>query len=284
MKHQHIEMRNFASEDFTPEDRVPQEAPSGTFRADGGRAARRFPLMDADAGHCEDREADSEVISGSAPSRHVWIVRSGILRLQRYAFDGRRQILSLLLPGEIVGFEGQFREGVSVETVTKGSLCRIDRRKFDTILTQSETLRAELFRQQQDQLDRLHWLTWSLGALGPEVRLSAFLALSTTFMPYRTLPDGSGLLSMILPRKDVADLLATTVETICRILHKLSGTGVIEIEDRGNFKINDLDRLIALGQIEGLFDRMARSLSARRYSLDVQSDAQSDCKLCSCNA
>lgn len=217
----------------------------------------------ADARSRESRKPDSEVMSGSVPGRDVWFIRSGILRLQRHAYDGRRQILSLLLPGEIFGFSGEFRDGVTVETVTQSELYRIDRWVFDTILNTNDDVRADLFRQKQEQLDRLHWLTWSLGALSPEQRLCAFLALSTRFMPCQPLPDGTTILSMQLPRADIADLLGTTVETICRSIRRLAESGVIEIKDSSHFRILDLKQLMVLGQIEGNFDRMVCGIVER---------------------
>ena len=234
------------------------------------------------ARHREDRSPDSIVISGGAPSFDLWFIRSGILRLQRHSYNGRRQILSLFLPGEIVGFDGELREGATVETATQSGLCRIDRRKFDKMVDQVNTLRAELFRQKHEQLDRLHWLTWSLGALAPEERLCAFLALSSKFMPYQTLPDGTGVLSVQLPRKDIADLLGTTVETISRIVHKLAERGVIEIRDPSHFRLLDLPRLIAIGQIDGIFDRMSIGLARRRNRLDVLLAPNRDRPVCFC--
>ncbi|MBC7478022.1 MAG: Crp/Fnr family transcriptional regulator [Pseudorhodobacter sp.] len=222
------------------------------------------------------------MIAGGVPSRDVWFVRSGILRLQRYSSDGRRQILSLFLPGEIVGFEGEFREGLSVETVTQSSLCRIDRRKFDMMLNRNDDLRAELYRQKQDQLDRLHWLTWSLGALAPEQRFCAFLTLSTHFMPYQALPDGTAILSVQLPRTDIADLLGTTVETICRITRKLSESGAIEIYTPSQFRIVDLKQLAALGRMEGGFETMVRRIVERRSRLDDLAEQTSGSPVCSC--
>jgi len=114
----------------------------------------------------------------------------------------------------------------------------------------------------------LHWLTWSLGALSPEERFCAFLALSTRFMPYQAQPDGSAIVSMQMPRIDIADLLGTTVETICRINRKLAKAGIIEIKDPSHFRIPDLRRLTSLGQIDGSFDRMVRGIIERRYRLD----------------
>lgn len=230
------------------------------------------PIPCGDCWHCDQRSADSEVVSSDTPSQDIWLVRRGLLRLQRYSYEGRRQILSLFLPGEIIGYEGQLREGMSVETVTESTLCRIKRQSFEGMLSVNCRLRAELFRQKRDQLDRLHWLTWSLGALGPGERLSAFLALSSQFMPYQRLPDGSGILSMQLPRRDIADLLATTVETVSRVLHKLSDQGLVELRDPARFRLVDLEGLIALGQIKSQFDRVALGLAARRERIDLLAD------------
>ena len=271
----------------------PREVPNRTLVQIGDLACKRvsgmrcgLPLgktmVCGDARHRADREPDSEVISGGARSHDIWLIRSGILRLQRHAYDGRRQILSLFFPGEIIGFEGEFREGVSVETATQSGLCRIDRRWFDKMVDQNDVLRAELFRQKQDHLDRLHWLTWSLAALKPEERLCAFLALSSKFMPYQPLPDGTGILSLYLARKDIADLLGTTVESISRIVHRLADTGIIEIRDPAHFRFLDLPKLIALGKVDGHFDRMAFSIARRRGQLEGLITGGTESSICFC--
>lgn len=278
MKHSLISMRQATNSNIVPVD-------IQACTKFGGRRCGLplgMPRICGDARHREDRAPDSEVMAGGAPSHDLWLIRKGILRLQRYSYDGRRQILSLFLPGEIVGFDAELREGVSVETATHSSLCRIDRRKFEAMVDQNDSLRAELLRQKQDQLDRLHWLTWSLAARGPKERLCAFLALSIKFMPYQPLPDGTGVLSMQLPRKDIADLLATTVESISRIVHKLSETGVIEIRNPTQFRILDMPRLIAIGQIEGLLDVMTID-RAKRHNRHVELVPQgSDSPVCFC--
>ena len=239
-------------------------ARNGLSPSRGGRGLTlELSTLCADVRHHEDRAPDSGVIAGGAGKDDVWFIRSGILRLQRYGYDGRRQIMSLFLPGEIIGCAGEFREGVNVEAVTHSRLCRIDRRKFEIVLNKSSELRAGLFHQKLDQLDRLRWLTWSLGALTPEQRLCAFLALSTRFMPCDPLPDGTTILSMQLPRVDIADLLGTSVETICRINRKLADSGVIKLEDSSHFRILDLEKMKALGQITENFDRMVRGTVMR---------------------
>jgi CRP-like cAMP-binding protein len=202
-------------------------------------------------------EANMPVIAGSDLNRSVWMVKSGLLRLQRHGQDGKRQILSLILPGEIVGYESNWREGLSIETATRCELCRCDRREYDARLESDPVLRRAFYLQQQDQLERLRWLTWSIGALRPEERLSAFFALAIQFMPWQPLPDGTGVLTILLPRADIADLLATTVETISRFLHRLDGAGVVRIEDPSHLRLLDLQDLRARGCIEQSFDRLS---------------------------
>jgi CRP-like cAMP-binding protein len=241
-----------------------------------------IPMTCGDLRHREDLPPDTEVISGGEADHDIWLVRSGILRLQRYSVDGRRQILSLFLPGEIVGYDNRLRDGVSVETVIPSGLCRLDRRKFDTLFASNRVLRTDLLRQQQDQLDRLRWLTWSIGALNPEERLSAFLALSSRFMPYDPLPDGTGILSMQLPRADIADLLATTVETISRMTHRLSEAGLIRIIDPAHFRLLDLERLTSRGRIEAIFNRMSRTSLKLHDRLKALADPPPDTLVCFC--
>ncbi|MCU0904848.1 MAG: Crp/Fnr family transcriptional regulator [Tabrizicola sp.] len=260
---------NFVAEGSTPQRAV---APFGAGLRNNANALRcglplGIPTACGDLRNRQELAPDSEVISGTGRSRDVWFVRTGILRLQRYSYDGQRQILSLYLPGDFVGYDGRLREDMSVETVTQSGLCRLGKRSLDALFSRDRALYEDFLQQQQGQLDWLHWLTWSLGALGPEERLSAFLALSCRFMPYQPLPDGSGILSVVMPRTDIADLLATSVETICRTVHKLAETGVIEIRDPSHFRILDLGRLTALGQVVGSYDRLTRGIAERKARL-----------------
>jgi CRP-like cAMP-binding protein len=269
-------------------DAAPEQDALGPDRA-GQRFSRMgcvlplgIPAACGDARHRINLPANSEVLLGGRPERHVWFVRTGILRLQRYAVDGRRQILSLFLPGDIPGYNSPLRDGVSVETAMQSGLCRIDKPRFEMMLGKDRQLLTEICRQQQDQLDRLHWLTWSLGALGPEERLCAFLALSCRFMPYQPPPDGTGVLSMQLSRTDIADLLGTTVESISRIVRRLDDAGIIAIVDPAHFRILDLKALTTMGKIADRFDRMTQGLVARRDRMARLTGPAADSPVCLC--
>lgn len=200
-----------------------------------------------------DLPPDQTLLEEGSRSESVWILRSGILRSERFGFDGRRQILSLILPGELVGHDPACGESFGVATATSCTVCRIDRRLFAKRLESSPDLRRAMYLQEADQLDQLRWLTWAIGALRPDKRLCAFLALSTRFMPFQPMADGSGMLTMQISRSDIADLLATTAESISRITHRLADAGILMIKDAGHFQIVDLQTLIAMGHVDRAF-------------------------------
>lgn len=201
------------------------------------------------SGHPVTLKADCPLMTHQSPGRDIWLLEAGILRLSRFNRDGRRQIVSFWLPGEILGYEKAIPEDMSVETATPCCLQRLDRRCFEAQLADDRTALSTVLHHQQIMLDRLRWLTWSIGALRPDERLCAFMAMSCRFMPYQELPDGSGILTMLLPRPDIADLLATSVESISRITHRLAGDGVLEIRDPAHFRILDHARLKQLGRL-----------------------------------
>ena len=79
-------------------------------------------------------------------------------------------------------------------------------------------------------------------------------------MPYTPLPEGGGLLTVELPRADIADLLGITVETISRVTRRLEAEGIIRIRTAQSFEIPDLGRLVRIGCYEttiGLIDTPA---------------------------
>ncbi|MFP1645459.1 Crp/Fnr family transcriptional regulator [Pontitalea aquivivens] len=196
---------------------------------------------------------DHMLIGEDTPAAAVWIVRRGVLRVQRYGADGRRQIMGLFLPGEVTEKLLTDRAGTCVETATAVELCRLDRRAFAEVLAREPGLRRALTQQRLARLGRMRWMIWALGALRPDERICAFLALATRFLPVQPLPDGTLALTVSLPRSDIADLLGTSAETYSRVTHRLQDAGVIDILDPEHFRIHALDALIRKGCAEQAF-------------------------------
>lgn len=195
--------------------------------------------------HREHVTADTVIWHDELRVSKVGIVLEGYLRFQRYGRDGRRQILNLTVPGDLFGHESLGQTGYTLEAATDVVLCCFDRNTFDRLLCEDRSLRHALYRHRAAQIERLRWLTWTIGVLRPDERLVAFLLNATGFMPFQPMPDGGGILTVAISRRDIADLLATTTETLCRVLKGLEREGILEMIDPARIRLFDRDTLAA---------------------------------------
>lgn len=191
------------------------------------------------------------------------IVRNGYLRLQRYSMDGRRQIVSLVPSGEVVGEVEETHGDYELEAATGLGLCRLDRRELHRLMDEEGELRQVVRGQYVERLEAIRQLTWALCLLTPRERFCAFLIRATRVMPYHLLPDGKGVLTLELPRADIADFLGTSKESISRVSHQLASEGFIEILNPQHFLIPDLDALARQGAVTTSATRTHRALRSR---------------------
>ena len=197
-------------------------------------------LVEYPANHCFWNE--------DSASGFIGLVHEGHLRMLRYSAEGRRQIMLLVHPAEIIGEGVETRTGYNLEAATPVRLCRIERPAFDRLMQSYPQLGRAVSRQCVERLDRLRRSIWSLGLQTPEERLCGFLADATRVMPFAAAGRG-GTLTMPLPRADIADYLGTTRETISRLTYKLLADGLIVIHDARSFHIPDLARLRRAGAL-----------------------------------
>lgn len=216
------------------------------------RLTSRQSWLDLPANH----QLPCENPSGS----YAGVLVRGYLRVVHYAEDGGRQIVDLRCPGEFIGFRGLNTDRLVLETATKVRICRFDDGEYNRLITSRPDFRRIVYAQVKSEIDRLRHFTWSIGALDPKARLAAFLVLATRFMPWRPLTGGGGILTIELPRADIADLLGTTIESISRITQKMARDGVIRIHDPRHLEIFDPEMLVnssAMGGL-GVSDRVPR--------------------------
>ncbi len=141
----------------------------------------------------------------------VGILVRGMLRSVYHGQDGRRHVMSLVFPGELIGSH-LMRPSLSLEAVLDSRLCRLSGSAYARLAARAPGFRDLIREQTEADLERLRYLTLALGALNPEQRLASFLSLMIKVMPWQPYPSGGGMLTVLLPRADIADLLAISVE------------------------------------------------------------------------
>ncbi|OWY07999.1 MULTISPECIES: Crp/Fnr family transcriptional regulator [Thioclava] len=189
--------------------------------------------------------ANERLCEEDVSCEHIALVQRGMLRMQSHSLSGRRKITGLVSPGDSIGQLLNGHRDTAIEAVIDTDLCLFEAATFAQLIDQEPELRRALCRQAESWVEKARRLSWLLGAFAPAARLRALLLLSRHIMPWQALPDGGGVLTMLLPRQDIADLLATTQETVSRSLHQFQKDGLIDILNTRQFRLNDLDALAA---------------------------------------
>ncbi|MCB1334938.1 MAG: Crp/Fnr family transcriptional regulator [Roseivivax sp.] len=183
-------------------------------------------------------------------SEFLGVIRRGYARRSTVRISGKRVLLGLAVPGDIVGgfmdqpSDSDFEAGTDVE------LCLYDKATVKHQIEHNPRFRQKILQEMLTQHRRLLGELWRNGTLNSRERITAFLVTAAQVMPVETLPDGGVVLSMEIDRRDWADLTNTTVETISRTLRDLEEKGLITSLTPYRFKIRNIEELAALAVMD----------------------------------
>lgn len=167
------------------------------------------------------------IICEGEPAASFFNVVSGIVKLFRIMLDGRIQIVGFRTAGEFFGLSGAEKYNVTAQAITEVELCRFSREKLKALQDLPE-VRAELLKLSQCQLDAAEEQVLLLGRKTAREKVASFLQHYAGKLP----GDASkGPANKVLPisRKDMADFLGLTIETVSRTLGTFVEKGLITI-------------------------------------------------------
>ncbi len=180
--------------------------------------------------------ADEEIYGESEPARYLYKVVAGAVRTYKVLIDGRRQIGDFYLPGDIFGLENGQVHAFSAEAITKCKVLVINHGALVARARNDKEVAFELWSLTGQEMRRLQDHVLLLIKNAPE-RVAAFL-LS---MAERLSADSSVELPM--SRRDIADHLGLTIETVSRSLTQIENTGAVEFPSRRRFVLRDRSAL-----------------------------------------
>ena len=144
-------------------------------------------------------------------------VLDGLVRTCRFYYDGRRQLTNFHFHGDVFGWEtGRYWSSAEVVTETT-RLRRLDRPSVD--------LDRALQRAEQRNL--------LLGQRTAGERVAAFLLMVAERY------QGLEAVPLAMPREDIGDYLALTVETGCRMMRALARRRTVDFDGPHRFRILD---------------------------------------------
>lgn len=202
---------------------------------------------------------------GEEPGTLFWIESGWAMRFKNLA-NGRRQILNLLLPGDICDLQGlvDTRADHSVTTLTPAMICEVDKARFREVLaTEPEIANALLWSVVQEEgILREHIVR--IGRRSARVRLSHLLL---ELVRRQALGGGpsDGRIEAVLTREVLADCLGLTPVHVSRTLSALRAADIVRLEEGGTIRIIDIAALAA----DADYDTRYLHLSRPAHLLDI---------------
>lgn len=178
----------------------------------------------------------------------LYAIRSGSVKTYVSTEDGRVQITGFHLAGELLGLSAldsrQYSsEARALETM---SVCKVEISRLDEIARQIPTIHYQMMRIMSGQIRHDEELLLLLGKRSAEERLAAFLIGLSRRFASRNYSGTQFRLSM--SRLDIGNYLGIAEETVCRILSRFQGDGLITA-DRRQICLKDLKRLGAVARV-----------------------------------
>jgi CRP-like cAMP-binding protein len=165
---------------------------------------------------------------------------SGAARRCVIRLDGRRQIVDLLLPGDVFGFTASDEYDYTVEAVAECTVvAAYPRRRVELLADSDPQLAREIRQIAFGALTRLQAQLLILGRITALEKVGSFILE----MAARLSAERGNSVALPMSRYDIADYLAVSVETVSRAMTDLKQRGVIKLAGTRTVRIIDRDAL-----------------------------------------
>jgi CRP/FNR family nitrogen fixation transcriptional regulator len=178
----------------------------------------------------------NEIFGEKEPADYVYQVVSGAVRSYKLLSDGRRQIGAFHLAGDIFGLEIGTDHRFTAEAVVDTTVRLMKRRSLELAAESDVTVARNLLSMTTNNLRHAEDHMLLLGRKTSLERVAAFLIE----MDRRS--TAAGILALPMCRRDIADYLGLTLETVSRALSRLHDLGVLGFIGNNQRQIVLLDR------------------------------------------
>ncbi len=167
-------------------------------------------------------ERGTEIFGAEEEAEFFYEVVAGAVRSYQVLADGRRQIGSFYLPGDVFGFEAGDTHSLSAEAIASGTIQVVKRAALTARAAGDASVARQLLDLTCGELRRAQ------DHIGLLVRSAAERVAG--FLIAMAKREGSAT-EVVLPmsRQDIADYLGLTIETVSRTLTQLESTATIAL-------------------------------------------------------
>ena len=162
-----------------------------------------------------------EIFGEKEPADYVYQVVVGAVRSYKLLSDGRRQIGAFHLAGDIFGLEIGTDHRFTAEAIVDTTVRLMKRCSLERVADNDALIARNLLSMTTSNLRHAEDHMLLLGRKTSLERVAAFLIE----MDRRS--TAAGILALPMNRRDIADYLGLTLETVSRALSRLHGIGVL---------------------------------------------------------
>ncbi|MBP2227980.1 CRP-like cAMP-binding protein [Azospirillum agricola] len=200
--------------------------------------------------HIQTRRAGSTLFHQGEAFGSVLIVRSGWALTHKHFEDGRRQIIRFVLPGDLLGFEGNEADGMAygAEAITDVTLCSITHSVFFRTCFGSPQLAMNFAAT----VTREALAAWNhVGALGqqPAQGRIANLLLDLHQRIIARWEDERAAIHLPINQNHIAGATGLTSVHVCRTLKRMRQAGLLDFR-KGQLVLLDTGRLAEVAQLD----------------------------------
>jgi len=184
----------------------------------------------------------AEIYGEKEPAEYVYRVISGAVRSYKLLSDGRRQIGAFHLKDDIFGLENGGEHRFTAEAIVDTTVRLIKRQSLEMVAESDAVVARNLLTMTTSNLQHAEDHMLLLGRKNSIERVAAFLLemdkrLTTT-----------DTIALPMSRRDIADYLGLTLETVSRVLSRLQDLGTLGFigTTQRQILLLDRDRLASL--------------------------------------
>jgi CRP-like cAMP-binding protein len=180
--------------------------------------------------------AGSEIWGEGEPVDYVYEVGDGAVRTVKVLSDGRRKIGGFYFAGDIFGFEDGNEHCLSAEAVVASRVRVIKRKTLIQLAADDLELAEELLTMAMSEVGHAHRHALMLVMTAQE-RVKGFLVEMAERISV------GDLVQLPMSRRDIADYLGLTIETVSRTITALADTSMIRLSSSRAIVLHDLPAL-----------------------------------------
>lgn len=183
---------------------------------------------------------DEEIYGETEKAVSFYKVVSGAVRTHKLLSDGRRQIGAFHFEGDLFGFEAGEVHRFTAEAVVEATMLVFKRRTLEQSAARDLDVARWLWALTARNLSHAEEHMMLLGRKTATERVAAFLLEMDECMQ----PVGS--ITLPMSRRDIADYLGLSVETVSRTISQLQNEGAVELLGKREVTLHNRAKLRAL--------------------------------------